>query len=443
MFVGHDAWAGAFWNRRTLQKGQGMSVEEHLATTISSRFEAGGEPRATRRRHGIGFWVVALAFLTGMAFSTIPTPLYPLYQQREGFSTFTVTVVFAVYAVGVIISLILAGHISDWIGRKRVLIPALGIEALAAILFLVWPDLAGLLIARFVTGLGVGMLTATATAYLNELHGVHHPSGGRGRFEIVSTAANIGGLGVGPLVAGALAQFVTSPLTVPYLVFLALLMLSMIGVAVTPETVRQLPQRPSYRPQALGGAASGRVFWEAAGSAFAAFAIFGIFTSVAPGFVAGTLNEPSRLLAGVSVFVVFGAAALAQSTTNRIGGGARLAIGLVGETAGLITLAAGMIAVSFPAFLIGGALAGASAGILFKSAIGTVVASTDASKRGGALASVFLVAYLGLIVPSLAIGVTTLYTSAALAMLWFSAALVVLLAVLARYSVRSRSASRA
>ena len=126
-------------------------------------------------RHGAGFWLVAAAFLMALAFSTVPTPLYSLYRRKDGFSTFIVTVVFAVYAVGVVISLLLAGHISDWVGRKKVLLPAIGIEIVAAVLFLVWPALPGLLAARLVTGLGVGLITATATAYLHELHSAHRP----------------------------------------------------------------------------------------------------------------------------------------------------------------------------------------------------------------------------------------------------------------------------
>ena len=82
--------------------------------------------------------------------------------------------------------------------------------------------------ARFVTGLGVGMITATATAHLHELHARHRPAATPARFEMVSTAANIGGLGVGPLIAGILAQWVNGPLRTPYIVFAVLLILSMI-----------------------------------------------------------------------------------------------------------------------------------------------------------------------------------------------------------------------
>ncbi len=101
------------------------------------------------RRHPFGFWVVALAFATVMAFTTVPTPLWSLYAQRDQLSSLTVTIVFAVYALAVALSLFLVGHLSDWYGRRRVLMPALTLEILAGVVFIVWPSLAGLLVARF------------------------------------------------------------------------------------------------------------------------------------------------------------------------------------------------------------------------------------------------------------------------------------------------------
>lgn len=168
------------------------------------------------RPHGVGVWLVAASFLVSMAFSAALAPLYPLYERRDGFGSFTVTVVFAVYAVGVITALLFAGHISDWLGRKRILVPAFGVQAIAAGVFLAWPALPGLLIARLLTGAGVGIISATATAYLLELHSGHRPNAGHTRFEIVSSVANVGGLGVGPLITGLLAQLAPAPLPIPY-----------------------------------------------------------------------------------------------------------------------------------------------------------------------------------------------------------------------------------
>jgi MFS family permease len=124
-----------------------------------------------RRRYGFGFWAVAFAFATVMAFTTAPTPLWSLYAQRDRFSSLTVTIVFAVYALAVALSLFLVGHLSDWHGRRRVLIPAIALEILAGVIFLAWSSLPGLLLARVSSGLGIGAVTATAMAWLSELGG--------------------------------------------------------------------------------------------------------------------------------------------------------------------------------------------------------------------------------------------------------------------------------
>ena len=165
-------------------------------------------PTRHQRRHSTAFWIVAAAFGVNLAFSAVPTPLYVIYQHRDHFSTLMITVVYAVYAVGVIASLFLGGHVSDWVGRRRVLVPALGFNVLSAVLFIAFPTLAGLIVARIVSGVSVGLTTGTATAYLTELHwGAGGSATGR-RPQVVATAANLGGIGVGPLVAGLLAQFV-------------------------------------------------------------------------------------------------------------------------------------------------------------------------------------------------------------------------------------------
>ncbi|MDG4757527.1 MFS transporter [Micromonospora sp. WMMD710] len=398
-------------------------------STLSPSPAAPHRTEGTSRRHGRGFWVIALAFLTAMAFCTVPTPLYPLYMARDGFSTFMVTIVFAAYAVGVVISLLLAGHVSDWIGRKKILIPALALELVAAALFLGDPSLPVLLVARLVSGLGIGMITATATAYLQELHAAHRPDASRQRFEVVSTAANIGGLGVGALVAGVLAQYVHAPLRTPYLVFAVLLVASIVAVALTPETVEERLVKPTYRPQRISadhGDPAGYVAAAAAG--FASFAVFGLFTSVAPSFVSGVLHLPSRALAGAIVFAVFGGAAVAQTLTNRLAAPAKVRLGLLAQALGVPTLLIGMHVASLTAFLVGGVVAGMGAGVLFKAAVGTVAAMAAPAKRGEALAGLFLIAYLGMSLPAIGIGVATRSVSTLTVMNWFTGLLVVVLA---------------
>src|SRR6201987_343866 len=151
--------------------------ERGVTATRSGPSSNGAEPRdlAGSRRHRRSFWVVAFVFLTVMGFSTVPSPLYGLYRTRDHFSLFMITVIFAVYAIGVIASLLLAGHLSDLYGRRRLLLPALGIAMLSAAVFLASKSLSGLVVGRFLNGLAIGVVASTATAYLAELHKIGRP----------------------------------------------------------------------------------------------------------------------------------------------------------------------------------------------------------------------------------------------------------------------------
>ena len=233
-----------------------MSAQTPLARVASGprdRLDGTGRrggvrPAARRSRR---FWLVAYVFLVTMAFSAVPAPLYVLYEARDGFGPLMVTVIFAAYAVGVVASLFLAGHLSDWTGRRRMAAAAVVVNVASGLLFLLWPTVPGLLAGRVISGISIGMLTATATAYLSELDAGGPGRAPRRRAEIAATAANLGGLGLGPLVAGLLAQYAGDPLQVPYLVFEALMLAGLAGLALVPETVRR-PERPAPLPAAAG-----------------------------------------------------------------------------------------------------------------------------------------------------------------------------------------------
>lgn len=382
-----------------------------------------------KMRHSAGFWVIAASFLIVIAYAAVPTPLYAIYQARDGFSAFMITVIFAAYAIGVMVSLYLAGHVSDWLGRRRVILAAIVIELLSGVLFLAWPEVPGLLIARFISGIGIGLLTATATAHLGELRLAAKPQGSDHASSIVSTLVNIGGIGLGPLIGGILAEWVVAPLVTPYVVFVVLLALAAIAVAFVPETVERQEERRAYRPQRVGlpAAARGR-FFAAAALAFSAFALFGIFTSLAPSFIAGSLHETSRFIAGVVVFAVFGSAAVAQVLTGRLNSKVQLRLAAALMTVGQIGLVTAVLTVNWPLFLIAGIIAGAGGGIAFRSAIGAAASLALPPSRGEVLAVIFLIAYAGLAVPVLIAGIalTMLTLPAAAVFVGFSTIVLVL-----------------
>ena len=406
-----------------------MSTTTHLPARLATRVPETG----SRQRHHAAFWIVAYTFAVTMAFSAVPTPLYVLYQARDGFSTFMITVIFAAYAVGVVASLFLAGHLSDWAGRRRMALLAVLVNMVSGVLFLLWPATPGLIVARLVSGVSIGMLTATATAYLSELHAAARPGAGRSRSEIVATAANLGGLGLGPLLAGLLAQYAGHALVLPFLVAEALMLAGAVALAAAPETAAVPERHPAYRPQRVSVPAAERpVFLAATAAAGVVFALFGVFTSVAPSLLAGLLHDHSHAVAGVVAFAVFGAAAVAQIVFNRASRRFQAGVGMAALLAGLAMVTAAVWLPSFWLLLAGGIVAGAGSGAAFHGMVATVISITPADKRGEGLAGLFLGAYIGLAIPVVGLGVATLWVSTQVAVLGFAVALAAVTLAVAR-----------
>jgi MFS family permease len=404
------------------------------------------EPRTasvptTRRspRHAVGFWVVALAFLAVMAFATVPAPLYVLYQARDRFPTFTVTIVFAAYAVGVMVALWLAGHLSDLHGRRRMILVSIALELVAAVLFLVWNDVAGLVVARFVTGLGVGTLTAAATAHLGELRvrATANPAAAAGA-SVAAAVVNVGGLGLGALVGGALAEFVGAPLLTPYAVFVAVLVVAFVAMLFVPETVERGDRVP-YRPQPVQApAGQERAFWAAGLGVFSSFAVLGIFTSIVPTFLGTTFHVSDRLAAGATTFAVFAAASIAQLVFARLATRVQIRLGMLFVAVGLVALGVAALLLTVAVFIVGAIIAGAGVGLLFRASVGGAASLVGPERRGGVLAATFLVGYAGMVLPVVLAGAALLVLPALPVLLGF-VVLVVVLAIIAGTRLAARA----
>ena len=340
-------------------------------------------------RHGVGFWAIAFAFMAVVSYNAMPAPLYGLYERRDGFSSFMLTVIFAAYAVGVVISLFCVGHLSDWHGRRRLFVPSLITCMISAAVFLTWRALPGLMIGRFLGGLGVGMVTATATAWIAELHRTARPDASARRAQVISTAANLGGIGTGPLIAGFLAQWVSSPLTVPFVVALGLMGVALLCVLASPETREPVVPRPGWRPQRVAVPANAVSRYIASGiGAGISFAVFGLFTSLAPAFLAGPLHHPSLALAGATAFAVFAAAVVSQTLITTQSPRPIIAWGIPIMVVGLAVLVVSvwLRTPSLAMFLVGGVITGAGAGALFKGVVAMVALDAPPERRAEALA---------------------------------------------------------
>src|SRR5271170_7881257 len=285
--------------------------DQPCADCLDHSLAAGRSRPAVPRR--VAFWLVALILTITMLGTTLPTPLYVIYQAQWHFSAALVTVTFAVYAAGVLTALLLAGRSSDQAGRKPVLAVALGASALSTIVFILAPDLGALIAARIVSGLSAGLMTGTATATLTELI----PASASRRASLVATAANMAGLGLGPLIAGLFAQYAPHPTTLVFEVYLAVLAAAALCLLLVPETVSPR-RRPALRFAGLGIPERGRSEFIAAGMAvFAAFSLLGLFAALAPTFLGDDLHQNSHAVQGGVVFLLLAVGALAQVALAR------------------------------------------------------------------------------------------------------------------------------
>ncbi|MFD7165955.1 MFS transporter [Streptomyces violascens] len=341
-------------------------------------------------------------FVVCMVGTTLPTPLYGLYQDKFGFSELTVTVVYAVYAFGVIGVLLLAGNVSDAVGRRPVLLWGLGFAAASAVCYLCANGLGWLYAGRLLSGLSAGLFTGAATAYVMDLA----PRGGSPRATFVATAANMGGLGCGPLLAGALAQYAPWPLYLPFAVHLALVAGSAAVLLSLPETVREPQPLSSARTQRPGLPAEVRpVFVPAAIASFVGFALFGVFTSVAPAFLAQSLNVHNHAETGLIVALAFFASTAGQLAVGRVGLGRSLPLGCVGLLAGLALLAGALRWDLLPLMVLSALVGGCGQGLAFRGALSAVAEASPPDHRAAVISTLFVVAYAGISVPVIGVGV--------------------------------------
>jgi MFS family permease len=353
------------------------------------------------RGRRFGFAAAAFALAVAMLGTTLPTPLYALYREQFGFSELMITVIFATYAAGVIASLVLFGRLSDQIGRRRVLLPGIGLSALSAVCFLTATGLPLLLAGRLLSGLSAGIFTGTATATLIDLA----PTGQRGRATLVASMANMGALGSGPLLTGLLSQWAGSPLRLAFWVDLALLVPAAIGIWAMPEPVAST-RRAQLRPQALRVPREMRsIFIEAALAGFAGFAVLGLVTAVTPDFLGQELGVTSRAIVGLVVFGLFAASLAGQVALEFIPERAAIPSGAGALIVGMGSLALSLAVSSLTLLVLGVVIAGFGQGLSFRGGLTEVNEHSPAADRGAVASSFFVVMYVAISLPVIGVGV--------------------------------------
>jgi predicted MFS family arabinose efflux permease len=335
--------------------------------------------------------------------TTMPTPLYPMYQETFGFSQLMITIIFAAYAFGVIAALLITGRWSDQLGRRPLLLGGLVCSMISDLVFWQTDGLAVIIAGRVLSGVSAGIFTGTATVAVLELAPPHW----RDRATFLATAANMGGLGLGPMLAGALSEYMPSPLALTYLIHTALAVLALICVWWAPETVKR-PAHPKLSLQRLSVPPEVRgVFVPAAIAGFAGFAVCGFFTSIAPAMMGRVLGYDNRLLVGVVAGSIFIASTLGQFLQDKLPLRWRLPIGCATLVISVIPVALGIYSQSLALFMLGAIVAGMGQGIAFRAGMGAITAASPPTERAAVTSTFFVVAYIAISVPVIGIGLMT------------------------------------
>ncbi|MBX7433411.1 MFS transporter [Mycobacterium sp. Y57] len=337
--------------------------------------------------------LLAYAFTAVMAGTTLPTPMYALYAEHMDFGVLTTTVIYATYAGGVLFALLAFGRWSDALGRRPVLLAGVVFAVASALVFLAADSVPQLLVGRVLSGLSAGLFTGTATAAVIE---AAPPAWGH-RAAAVATVANIGGLGAGPVLAGLLVQYAPQPLHLSFVVHLALATLAGVAVLLVPETSprtgRLGVQRLSVPAQARG------VFVIAGLAAFAGFAVLGLFTAVAPSFLAQIVGVGNHAVAGLMAGAIFVASAGAQIATTRTDPARAVALGCAILVAGMVILAAALQFTSLTGLIAAALVSGIGQGISFGRGLAAVAEHTPVDRRAEVSSTYFVVAYVALSLP--------------------------------------------
>lgn len=347
------------------------------------------------------FWLLAGMLGVLLFASSAPSPLYVVYQAQWGFSEITLTSVFAVYALALLASLVIAGSVSDHVGRRPTLLFALALEMVSMLLFAEAQSVVWLFAARTLQGVATGLAMGAISAALLDLQPERSPRLGA----LLGVAAPLGGLAAGALGAGLLVQYGPAPTRLVYWLLLGAFALAVPIAAAIPETVRRNgPWLHSLRPT-IGVPASLRVAFLATIPCLAAtWALGGLVLSLGPSLTASVLGDASHVAGGLVIFIMAGVSAVASVRLRDAHARSTARGGLAALMAGIVLVLVSLEIGSLALFLIGAAVAGLGFGPAFGGAFRALSNLAPSDQRAGLVSAILAVSYLAFSLPAVAAG---------------------------------------
>jgi MFS family permease len=332
------------------------------------------------------------------------SPIYVIYQHKFGFSSLVITAIFATYAVAVLAALLLFGRLSDQIGRKPLLVFGSILLFTSTFVFLFAKDTAMLFVGRAILGLATGTLAAAATAALVELE----PNHDRRRASLITTVAFLAGAAIGPLSSGLITQYLPHPTASPFVLELALQLLSVAAVASLPEpATHELVrlgwrlQRPSVPPEVR------RPFAVAGAVVTTGWVVGGLFGSLSGSMDRQLLHVDSHAAAGFVLFVFAFIGGGCQFFFRTAHTRTTMVVGLLATASGLLLLESALLATSAPLFLLATASIGVGNGLCYMSSLALINEVAPRLQRAEIVSAYNLVAYFAISLPVVGVGLLT------------------------------------
>ncbi|MDX8147605.1 MFS transporter [Lentzea sp. BCCO 10_0061] len=364
---------------------------------------------ASRRPYlsrGVGFAGISAAMVAILVAAGAPTPLLPVYQHQWGFAPWVLTLAFGVYAFSLLVAILVIGSLSDHIGRRPLMIAALGIDLVAMLMFLVAPSIGWVIAARVVQGVATGAASSALSAAVVELA----PERFKKLGAQMTSMAPLGGLAIGALFAGVLAEFSSNAAFDVWFVLAVVMAAGTIFAVFTPETATRKPGAiASLNPRISLPVQVRRLYWTSVPGIVGGFMTMTAFMGLVPALLVAVFAVKSPIIGSLLAFVALGASTVASAFSSGVKAPRLRLGGTIAMVAGAVLFIGSIGAVSLPLLWAAAIVGGAGIGASFAGTTRGLVPEVAPHERAGLFTAIFFVGYLAMgssaIIAGLLVGV--------------------------------------
>lgn len=341
-------------------------------------------------------WLLASGLFAVSYGTNVSTPFLVLYRERLDLTASQTMAIFVVYVAGILGTLLMAGPISDRVGRRPLVVPMIVLSALASCVMILGRDSFGLLLlGRLLLGVVSGGVLGVGAAWLLELLG----PGNELRASVITTLVTFGGFGIGPPISALFEAFVPHPLVLPYLLHAVLTLVAAAGASAVPETRSRNPSAPLRVSFGVPSAHRREFFTVVVPAALWVFCFPSTAFALFPVLISDSIDTGRVAVAAGAGMLTAWAGMFSRPLVGRLGPAPALPCGMV---SGVLGYGLGWYAFetgAWPILLLASMLLGLAAGTLTAGVLGVLAAMDAGDQRGALTSSFYVLAYPGMAMP--------------------------------------------